>query len=464
MKSFRTFLQSHTFQTLFSTPSLRSTSPRIPSQDYLTGLRGLLTIQTFLFVFLQLFLPTAVADSKNTTGPLYQIILRKTLSVLFWNESLIYSFIILLSARTICLPFLTDNSRAVCASAIFRRGIKLFIPTFVAFSLSAAAFSTTSTQYIDEFIEVTGNVSTTTPMRVRNFLVYFNSLYELFWVNKWYGSQAANQAFPSGTLWIVSVLFQQSYTVYMTMVIIPYTRPSWRVKAMLTFIATAWWVQSWAWYSVTGLLLADIVCNMQFQSKSLAGIHIKRLRVPIWAIYGLLIVTGFLLQYLFIAWRPELRSKELKGHTGLYSGGSLNENMDADQPQARDDNYLVIIGVMLLIETYEGLQRILRWRGLIALGKRSFSELLPLFAILSLYWIFAHPSAGLFLVQPLLLYSAGINLYMHLHVIGVKHELATFLCFAVCVPLVGLVSEAFHRVVDLPTVVFAREAWAWMKR
>ena len=54
----------------------------------------------------------------------------------------------------------------------------------------------------------------------------------------------------------------------MTQVIIPYTRSSWRVKAYLVFILTAFWVQSWAWFSITGLLIADVVHNMDFKAKA----------------------------------------------------------------------------------------------------------------------------------------------------------------------------------------------------
>jgi hypothetical protein len=349
-------------------------SAHAASKDYLIGLRGILAFESFLFIFLQTFLPAAVADSNNIDGPLYQVVLRKTLSVLFWNESLIYSFVILLSARTICVPFLTESSRTVCSSAVFRRGIRLFIPTFIIFSLAAAAFSTTSTHYVSNFLDLTGNVSATAPMRFRNFLVYFNSLFDIFWLSKGYGSQAANQAFPGGTFWIVSVLFQQSYTVYMTMIIVPYTRASWRVKALLTFILTAFWVQSWAWYSITGLLLADAVQNMSFQCKSQSGFRIRKVRISMWPFYVLLIIAGFLVQYLFIAWRPEYRNIELQGHTGLYTGGSLNELVNEDEPQARVDNYLVIVGIMLLIETSDVLQRLLRSKLLVAMGKRSFSE------------------------------------------------------------------------------------------
>jgi hypothetical protein len=368
-------LSSSRFSAFLSTPSSSTDPSKIPSQDYLIGIRGLLVIQSFLFVFFQTFLPAAVPDSKNTSGPLYQVVLRKFLGVLFWNDSLIYSSIILLSARTLALPYLANPSKNVCASSIFRRGIRLWIPTFIAFSLSVAAFSASTLTYISDFLTATGNVSTIVPYRMRNFLVYFNSLYDLFWVNKWYSSQAANQAFPSGTLWIVSLLFQQSYTVYMTMITIPHTRASWRVKAFIVFIATAWWVQSWAWYSVTGLLIADVVLNMKFQFKSRSGFTIGRATIPVWPLYVVMIFTGVLLQYLFIAWRPDMRNNELAGHTGLYNASPLNEGVDLEQPQARDDNYLIILGCMLLIETFDWLQRVLRMNFLVAMGRRSFSKL-----------------------------------------------------------------------------------------
>jgi hypothetical protein len=343
-------------------------------QDYLVGLRGLLVVPSFLFVFFQTFLPAAVPDSKNIDGPAYQVVLRKSFSVLFCNEALIYSWIIFLSARTIGLPYLVNKAREVCASSVFRRGIRLWIPSFVAYSVAAAAFSTTSTDYITDFFNDTGNISTGTPMRFRNFLVYFNSLFDIFWLNKGYSSQAANQAFPSGTLWIISVLFQQSYTVYMTMVIIPCTRTSWRVKAMLTFIVAAFWVQSWAWYSVTGLLVADAVLNMDFQSRSRRGFHVGNLKIPLWPLYAVMVFTGIALQFSFISGKTDMRNDELYGHTGLYTGGMLNENLDEEQPMARVDNYLIILGVQLLIETFEWPRRVLRGGFFVALGRRSFSK------------------------------------------------------------------------------------------
>ncbi|RMZ74164.1 glycoside hydrolase family 16 [Pyrenophora seminiperda CCB06] len=410
-------------------------------QNHLVGLRGLLVFQSFLFIFFQAFLPGAVIDSRNLHGPAYQTGLRKSISVILANGPLIYGWIIFLSARTICLPYLSNKSRQVCASSVFRRSIRLWIPTFVAYSLAAAAFSTTSTDYISEFLISTNNVSTIAPLRMRNFLIYFNSLFELFWVNKDYASQAANLAFPSGTLWIISILFQQSYTVYMTMVIVPSTRVSWRVKAMVTFIAAAWWVQSWAWYSVTGLLIADAVLNMDFALRSRRGLQMGTFTLPIWPLYATMVVTGVLLQFLFVSAKPSMRDDELYGHTALYEDGFLNKNMDASQPMARVDNYLIILGASLLIETFEWPRGLLRRRFFVAMGRRSFS------------W---------FLMQSLVVYTVGIILYMQMANTGSNTAMSAFVAFVVCLPLTALLSEVFYRVVDIPSIVVARSFWAFM--
>ncbi|KAF1945376.1 hypothetical protein EJ02DRAFT_53729 [Clathrospora elynae] len=428
--------------TFFSSTSLQP-GAITTDQNYLIGLRGLLALQSFLFVFFQTFLPAAVPDSKNTDGPKYQVVIRKSFSVLFANEALIYSWVIFLSARSICLPYLVDHTREVCASSVFRRGIRLWAPTFVAYSLAAAAFSTTSTDYITQFLNQTGNISATKPMRLRNFLVYFNSLFDIFWLNKNYGSQAANAAFPSGTLWIVSVLFQQSYTIYISMLIVHSTRKSWRVKAMLVFIVTAFWVQSWAWYSITGLLIADAVLNMDFQARSRNGFQVKRFRVPIWPLYAAMVVTGVALQFLFISWDPRMRNDELNGHASVYQNGMLNQILDEGQPLLRFDNYLIILGSMLLIETWEWPRKVLRNQAFVALGRRSFSA---------------------FLVQAILIYTVGIKLYLHIDATGTNNAVSGLVCFLVCAPMVAIAAEVFYRLVDLPSVGLAKAFWAWMTK
>jgi hypothetical protein len=219
------------------------------SQSYLLGLRGLLAIECFVWVFLQTFVPTVVEDSHQPS-PLYQVILRKTAAVLFWNDSLLYSFFIFLSARTICIPFFKNPTKNSVASALFRRGIRLWFPVAVALAIVKCTFSQTGFQYLWNFKNDTNNTILQVPFDIPGTLAYFNSVFNLFWTSQSgeFAKQAGSKAFPSQTLWILNAIYSQSYTVYMTMIIIPYTRARWRVQAFVIFIAMAWWVQSWAWY------------------------------------------------------------------------------------------------------------------------------------------------------------------------------------------------------------------------
>ncbi|MCJ1483131.1 hypothetical protein MMC06_003297 [Schaereria dolodes] len=359
----------------FPTRIFRQSGPEIADQEYLLGLRGFLTIESFVWVFLQTFVPAAVKDANNHDGPLYQVVLRKTLSVLFWNETLIYSAFILLSARTICIPFMKSSTKTNIASSVFRRGLRLWFPTAVALAIINVVSHTAGFHYVDHFKTVTGNDSFSTPYLLPSTLAYFNSVFNLFWTTQAFAQQAGSSAFPSQTLWIVNVIYMQSFTVYMAMVIIPYTRHSWRVKAFLIVIITAWWVQSWAWYTITGLLFADMAMNMGFKQKSQNGIKIYRnLRCPSWLPYILLMLSGLIMEYLWTDWRPEYDTAELEGHTGLYYTGALNTGFDLHQPQARDDNYLLIVGFFLYLEHSDLWQMIFSNRMFCFLGTRSLSE------------------------------------------------------------------------------------------
>ncbi len=361
-------------------PAMQEASdvPR-PGTGYLLGLRGFLVIESFLWVFMQTFVPVAVKDSANTSGPNYERILRRTLSVLFWNDSLIYSSFILLSARTICLPFLEDRSKTTVASAIFRRGLRLWFPTAVALAIVKILSSTVGTTYLDQYKQQTGNISFEIPYILPSTLAYFNSVFSLFWVTSRFFDQAGNTAFPSQTLWIVNVIYSQSYTIYLTMIIIPYTRNSWRVKAYVGFILSAWWVQSWAWYSITGLLTADIVSNMQYMAKANHGLKIWRTkaRCPTWIPCLVLMSAGLVMQFLWTDWRPQYENKELLAHTGLYYSGGLNRDFNPKEPQARDDDYLLLLGFYLLLEHSTRLQWIFANPLFVYLGRRSLSKLTP---------------------------------------------------------------------------------------
>ncbi|KAK5125518.1 hypothetical protein LTR85_000629 [Meristemomyces frigidus] len=416
-----------------------SPSPHDASQDYLIGLRGVLAIMSFLWVFMQTFVPAAVAHSANTTGPGYQIALRNSLSVLFWNDSLIYSSIIFLSARTICLPFLLDPTKVQIASAVFRRGLRLWFPTAVPLIICYAVFTKTlGTQYLTNYATLTENVSMTDDIYVMpSSLANFNSIFMIFWTTNTISYAAGNWAFPTQTLWIVSVLFQQAYTVYATMVIIPYTRKSWRLKGAFVFIITAWWVYSWAWFSISGLVIADLVVNMDLKARcqSRRGITL--------AVALFLMAAGFAMQFLWVAAFPNLYTAEIDYHTGLYNTGGIYTWNDTTAPQLRADDYLVIVGFYILLESTDVLQKIFRNPLFVFLGKRSFAY---------------------FLLQSIIVYTLGIKTAMNMMNGSLDdYANATGVAFISTLLVTLAAGEAFYWLIDKPSQKFAHILFAWIR-
>lgn len=255
------------------------------------------------------------------------------------------------------------------------------------------------------------------------------------------------------------VLIGRSFTIYMTMVIVPYTRRSWRVKGALFFIITAWWVQSWAWYSITGLLLADMAANMNFKTKAQRGIKVWRsIRCPSYVVYAGILAAGLIMQYIWAAWRPEYRNEELVAHGGLYYTGGLNEDFDVKQPQARDDNYLVLLGFMLCVESSDIVQWALANPLLIYLGRRSLSKCRY---TIQTEWTKLTRSTGWFLVQSILVYTLGIKLFQML---PIENSIAAVaVCFFVVLLNTALGSEIFYRVVEVPSHVLSHIAFDWIR-
>lgn len=364
----------------------KANPPTTYEQEYLVGFRGFLVIQAFLWVFLQTFVPVAVAASADTNGKAYQEGLRKSLSIFFWNEYFLYGAVIFLSARSIAIPFIKNPKKEVVARSVMTRGITLWFPIAVSLAIIKLAFTSTGEKYIFNFKTGTKNNSLQVPYMLPNALAYFNSVFNMFWTTHEFSIQAANTAFPSQTLWILNAIYSQSYTVYMTMVIIPYTRKAWRVQGAFFFVITAWWCESWAWYTITGLLFCDMVMNMDFKAAAQRGIPLNfpmglfrkadgsAYRIPVWVPAGFCMIAGYLMQFLWVAWRPQLFDKEWEYHSGLYYTAGLNYLYETAHTPARDDIYLILLGFFTFLESYDVMQRIFSNKFLVFLGRRSLSK------------------------------------------------------------------------------------------
>ena len=420
----------------------------------------------FLWTFLRVFAPAAVKGSNNEDGPAYQLGLRKSLSVLFWNDTLIYGSIIFLSARTICLPFLLDSSKTVLASTVFRRGIRLWFPVAASMIVVYYVFTPAMATRLLDLATMTGNTSLDTDIYLLpNSLANFNAIFMTFWTTHNFQLQAASFAFPSQMLWVISAVFQQSYTVYITMVIIPYTRPRWRIMGAIAFILTAWWVYSWAWYSISGLLVADAVMNMGLRPGGPSScLTISKVRIPMWIVGGLLMSAGFIMQFFWTAARPDLQNAELLYHTGIYNTGGLNKGVDVTEAQIRADCYLIVLGFFLILETSSVVQSVFRSKFLVLLGRRSLSTLL-------------HPScsqqtepptnnfAGYFLIQSSIICTLGVKIASNMTSDERVHRYpaAAGVSFIATLIVTIVSAEVLYWLVEIPSKWFGRWMFDWIR-
>lgn len=345
-------------------------------QDHLYGLRGLLAIESFLWLFLKTFVPAVVTN--EVPGPAHQVIVRKILSVLFWNESLIASFFIILSARSICIGFLQEPTAKAFARSLITRPIRIGIPLAFALAFSISIFSSTSTVYIDAAALALENPNLTAPSMPATALVSFNTIWDVLWIVRDFGKQMANQAFPGATMWVPSMIYSQSYTVYIAMVILPFTRASWHIQAITIFSIGSFWFNSWGWYSAAGLFVADVSQNHDLRARLARDIKITEgITFPYWILAIFSVVLGLTLKYLWVAALPQHLRAELVLHPSIHlTQGLTVQTFNEDQAYARLDDYLIVVGVLFLLELSSRMRSVLSSRLLVQLGKRSLSELL----------------------------------------------------------------------------------------
>jgi hypothetical protein len=180
--------------------------PTVYNQEYLLGFRGLLVIESFLWIFLQTFVPSTVAASANPSSRFYEEMIRKTIPVLFWNDSFLYCSIIFLSARSIAIPFVKNPSTERVARSVLCRGVTLWFPVAFALAFAKGAMTQAELESIYNFKTRTNNYSMQVPYFLPNTLAYFNSVFNVFWTTHNYAIQAGSTAFPSQTLWLITAV------------------------------------------------------------------------------------------------------------------------------------------------------------------------------------------------------------------------------------------------------------------
>lgn len=175
-------------------------------------------------------------------------------------------------------------------------------------------------------------------------------------------------------LWIVPVVYQESFTVYMTMLMFPYMTKDSRVFGLIGFIVIAWWLDSWAWYACTGLLFAEAVINLDFKEVAKQGLPLPKSakRLSTYWVAAFFLTVGIVLKYVYEDAFPNHINNELIVHTPIYGGG-LNRDYNINQPQQRVSSWFVVVGALMFIELNTVAQKIFANPLFRYLGRISFA-------------------------------------------------------------------------------------------
>lgn len=422
----------------------KSSQPR-HNVGYLEGLKGLIAIEAFLWVFFRTIVPGAIFESldENNAPPRYQSVLREVFSPLFWDGNLQASFFVILSARIVCIRFLENRTAESMAGTLFRRGLRLWFPVAVSLGMCNAVNHAGGFEAIRYHADIFRNHLVETPYQLPTVLSYFNAVFNLFWYID--GTQAGVRAFPTGQLWIVPIVYQESFTVYTLMILLPYMTRGWRFWGLVCFIVISWWLNSWAWYGATGLLFGELVLDLNFMevSKQGMGLPKTRKRLSFYWVAALFLSIGIVLKYVYEVAAPNHINDELIVHSPIYGGG-LNRDFDINQPQQRVSSWFVVVGALMFIEMN-------------VMAQKVFDN--PVFRY------FGRISFGWFLTQSLIIYTVGIQLDLRLqYVDGWAPVTSALAVFSAMFVLTVVCADLFTRLVDNPSKWLADWLFDWIRR
>jgi len=349
----------------------------------------------------------------------------------------------------ICTAYIERRAAVPLAGAAFRRPFRLLGPaifglTFASILSVTGAFApgTRMAQTLQS------NLASPRPVWI-SALEYFNSLVAYFFAqfNFSYYDRAFAFIQPAGIVWILPIVFQQTYTCITLAYILPYTRLQAKVIGYVGFGLLCYWVGSWAWYSITGLLICEFSVVYSQVTPSSFPIRWGRrtlCRVPLWVPFVTISLVGVLQKYLWMS-LPTFRDHEYVAHTDILTGGLVRDLNSGITPFPRIDDWMVVTGLLLTVEVLPTLQAMLDNAVLKHIGRLSYSIMLTSGSI--------YVSLGAYIY----------NQMVQQHNITDQATLLAIVFFS-CVPIAILVAEGVHWSVDMGTIIASQWFFGWMRQ
>ncbi|UZJ53604.1 hypothetical protein CBS101457_002924 [Exobasidium rhododendri] len=368
----------------------RKTSNRLA---YLEGVRGLLGVQTLLWIFFRLFAPAIVTDTDLDgtqpamfveRSPEWMSVIRKVLSPLLFDGSLQMAGFIILMGRVAFQTFVERRSETSLAGHCARRPIRLVIPVALALALTSIVSVAHGYKHVDWLAQRLDNDQILSAPKVwESTILYFNSMVAFFMAPQTLkDSRAVLSLPPYGVFWFIQVVFQQTYVLAVVAWTLPYLILKYKIVASLLVVALSAWVARWSWYTLTGFVICEfsVVHRQALPQDKAFHLHLPgvkdEVRLPYTAIPLALILLGTILKYLWIAALPSKINNELVFHASINTAKLLRNIDPSKQAYPRYDNWILFTGFLILLELSPRLQAIFSVRPLVLLGRLSFSIVL----------------------------------------------------------------------------------------
>ena len=430
--------------------------PRSARLAYLEGLRGLLGLQVLVWTFFRIFAPAVVADRDvdgvypaafTQRAPEWQNVLRKVLSPLLFDGELQAAFFVILSGRASLHTFIERRQAITLAGAAFKRPFRFLVPMAVTLAFVSLVVKVNGFRYAPRLSDALQNQLAQPPTQFTSALEYFNSLL-FFFSTPFYFKTARATSFipPSGTLWIVPVLFQQTYVLIVLAFALPYTVLRYKNLGMILLILTTAWVGRFSWFTLTGFLLAEwSTVYLQLLPNKRIPLNAAGTRsVAAWIPGVVMLAMGAVLKYVWIAAVPAAANREVIAHVNGNTG-KLNYGTDPSQvAYPRYDNWLVATALLYLVELSPSIQRLLSAKPLVYVARWAFS---------------------IALISGTVMLSLGSLVWFYLsQTLGWQSEAAVLaVLFAVLVPASLVVVEAYSRLFDSGALWAADWLFRWVR-
>lgn len=383
-------------------------------KPHLEGVRGILGFLTLLAIFFRTFAPAIQTDTDLNglfpadfvaVAPAWQNVVRRVLSPLLWDSTLLPHFFIILSGRvclqsectaifdenpssdqilTSCIPvsaFLERRLALPMAAAAFHRPFRLLPSLVVCLAITTVLSATHSFDGAYRMATDLRSSLASPPLFWTSPIEFFNTIAALYFAEPAFTYEDRPFSFvqPVGILFVLPIIFQQTFTCITVAYILPYTKLKPKVVGYTAFVVLSYWVGSWAWYSLTGLAIAEFasvysqITPRRFPLK--LGRYLGTHMLPVWVPFALMLVAGLAQKWAWASF-PERRSDEYMAHTDILTGGLVRSENIAVTPFPRIDDWMVATSILVLIEIFPAPRRILSSGILRHMGRLAFCEFL----------------------------------------------------------------------------------------